>query len=648
MSRLLHTAPTAHVSSNAPLFDHFYVIGVRPPMAMAAAESRRPVPPECLFEWPSQVDVGGKRRASTSGMQGGGGDVAPFCFPSGVEIAAVVGTQSGTGVMELLRGRSSARSPRCFVFRLTGADGEARYGVALQRTSLVGDMPAVVAPSKLEFRVPSPQLLAVSPLVYCIVGRRPLIGIMSELLMRLADLDLLHRDASPGMLQYAIRCSERMAAAALGASMALNGGDEENRGRAGSREEDDTDDDGPALDELEVPEEPPKRSYISQSLGRMSRRRSRSRERSPDHRRGRAFSRGEHEVIDLDADGGWMEPQTLAPLRFAVRESRQTVREHESKFPAADTYAAGDSTEEFERKSRVWREFCAKRTAALLEVAKTSKVPGEGDIFRVDAAAEVSSLWYTMPDLEAVSSISDDSTDEDRRYVLDMMLLAEHSVPVMFAELSLQTIMQVLSAALLEKQILVVCSDTEVLSSVCIGLLTLMGPFKWPSVFIPVLPETLAVVVEAPTPYILGMESIPEDVTTDGLYILDVFDDHVTAPVREPLFTARLPQASTLMGDLKHAHSAMRNFASGRSADAPVLLAHEVVALCHMFFADTLFGNIRQHTITNVNDANDRVSVFMAESFLEVEVQHKRDHEWMEKFLQGRIFNEYFDDSGAH
>ena len=179
MSRLLHTAPTAEVSVNAPLFDHFYVIGLSPQTAAAHADTSRPVPPECLYEWPV-APAQGERRGSDSGMAGGGADVAPFCFPTGVEIAAVAGTRAGTGVMDVLRGRSAVRSPRCFVFRLTGADGEARYGVALERTSLVVDMPAVVGPSKLEFRVPSPQLLAVAPVVYCLVGRRPLVGIMSE------------------------------------------------------------------------------------------------------------------------------------------------------------------------------------------------------------------------------------------------------------------------------------------------------------------------------------------------------------------------------------------------------------------------------------------------------------------------------------
>ena len=202
---------------------------------------------------------------------------------------------------------------------------------------------------------------------------------------------MLHRDASPGMLQFAILCSKRVMAATIG-GLGL-----ESRGEPEGGEEPEGDDgEGVALDEIQVPDEKPKRRFMSQSVGRMGRRRS-SRSQGPTVVPDEEFSRPE-EVINLESDDpderSWRAPAAPQLLRLGVHESRETVREHESTFSEADTFAAGDSLDEFERKSAMWRVFCARKTEALLEVACQTRVPVEGDIFRLDSAPEVSHLWY--------------------------------------------------------------------------------------------------------------------------------------------------------------------------------------------------------------------------------------------------------------
>ena len=67
-----------------------------------------------------------------------------------------------------------------------------------------------------------------------------------------------------------------------------------------------------------------------------------------------------------------------------------------------------------------------------------------------------------------------------------------------------------LSAALLEYQILIISRDYNKLMMVSESLITLLHPFKWQHVYVPILPSKLGLhYLDAPTPYIMGLTSCP-------------------------------------------------------------------------------------------------------------------------------------------
>ena len=82
---------------------------------------------------------------------------------------------------------------------------------------------------------------------------------------------------------------------------------------------------------------------------------------------------------------------------------------------------------------------------------------------------------------------------------------------------------------LLEHQVLVYSSEFDKLMLVCESITSLMYPFKWPHVYVPILPPSLENFLDAPVPYIMGLLRPTTDVELykhGSVGILDI--DHGT------------------------------------------------------------------------------------------------------------------------
>lgn len=87
----------------------------------------------------------------------------------------------------------------------------------------------------------------------------------------------------------------------------------------------------------------------------------------------------------------------------------------------------------------------------------------------------------------------------------------DYSLRKLFKDiLSPANFLKVLSAALLEYQILIISRDYKKLMMVSESLITLLHPFKWQHVYVPILPAKLGFhYLDAPTPYIMGITRCP-------------------------------------------------------------------------------------------------------------------------------------------
>ena len=109
----------------------------------------------------------------------------------------------------------------------------------------------------------------------------------------------------------------------------------------------------------------------------------------------------------------------------------------------------------------------------------------------------------------------------------------------LFRCLSLDNIMTLFEYTMSESRIVFLSSHTAMLHLACHGLVSLLYPLKWASIFIPVLPARLLSALDAPCPYIVGVERRYDDLTLpdDDYVLVDLDRDIINAtsqPVRLP------------------------------------------------------------------------------------------------------------------
>ena len=123
----------------------------------------------------------------------------------------------------------------------------------------------------------------------------------------------------------------------------------------------------------------------------------------------------------------------------------------------------------------------------------------------------------------------------------------------LFRCLTIPNIIIVFEYALAESRIILYSSHTAMLSLASGALASLLYPLKWSGVFIPVLPQRLIQALEAPCPYIVGVEKRYEklDLPSDDFCIVDLDENSIEST--EPPISLPRPQRRKLMALLQAA-----------------------------------------------------------------------------------------------
>lgn len=171
----------------------------------------------------------------------------------------------------------------------------------------------------------------------------------------------------------------------------------------------------------------------------------------------------------------------------------------------------------------------------------------DGAILRVPASSPRVGRWQPLERYvvnlctEAFSPLSSKTQVElgVRELRLYARTEAENELPgcrntdifALFRCLSLDNIVLLYEYALSESRIIFLSSHTAMLHLACHALISLLYPLSWASVFIPVLPARLLSALEAPCPYIVGVEKRYEriDLPEDDYVVVDLDKDAIDA-----------------------------------------------------------------------------------------------------------------------
>ncbi|KAM7276143.1 hypothetical protein ACFE04_018009 [Oxalis oulophora] len=198
--------------------------------------------------------------------------------------------------------------------------------------------------------------------------------------------------------------------------------------------------------------------------------------------------------------------------------------------------------------------------------------------------------------------------------------LSTWTIASLCGTLRLENILTMLAGALLEKQIVVVCSNLGILSTIVLSIIPLIRPYQWQSLLLPVLPNDMLEFLDAPVPYIVGVKSKNSEVQSklSNVMLVDVNKNQVKSST-----VPQLPQQKELLSSLSPYHAKLVG-ESYLAKKRPVYECTDVqVEAAEGFlyvlrsYLDSLCSNLRSHTITNVQSNNDKVSLLLKESFID-------------------------------
>ena len=98
-----------------------------------------------------------------------------------------------------------------------------------------------------------------------------------------------------------------------------------------------------------------------------------------------------------------------------------------------------------------------------------------------------------------------------------IIVLTQYSTYPIFCSLSIENIIRIFEMMLTEYKVIFVSEHTSMLTLAAEAFTSWMYPFYWHHIMIPVLPARLITFLQAPVPYLVGIEksSFPQWVTED-------------------------------------------------------------------------------------------------------------------------------------
>ncbi|KAI3789985.1 hypothetical protein L2E82_02794 [Cichorium intybus] len=222
--------------------------------------------------------------------------------------------------------------------------------------------------------------------------------------------------------------------------------------------------------------------------------------------------------------------------------------------------------------------------------------------------------------------------------------LSVWAISCICGSMRLEHVLTIFTGALLEKQILFVCSNLGILSASVLSIIPLIRPYQWQSFFMPVLPNDMLDFLDAPVPFVVGVKSKTAEVQSkSGNFILvDANKNQVKSsymphfPQYKELYAALTPYHAQLVGE---SYLGKRRPVY-ECTDIQVEAAKGFLRVLRSYL-DSLCSNLRSHTITNVQSNDDKVSLLLKESF--IESFPNRDRPFMKLFVDTQMFSVHTD-----
>ncbi|KAB2027482.1 hypothetical protein ES319_D05G035100v1 [Gossypium barbadense] len=598
--------------------------------------------PQVLFVYPPEKPLPLKHK-----------DLLSFCFPGGIEVHAVEKTPSMSELNEILLSQEHLKqSDLSFVFRLQVADNSTLYGCCVLVEEIVQKPSGLL--SLISDRQPAyPSLsryVMTTRRCYCILSRLPFFELHFGVLNSIFDEERLEQ-LTKSIGDIDLELSESY---------------------SNEANIDDVLTDQGALEDMQnTMTEPSEISSGDSKLGVDL--------ETESFKRGKESGGADPEDCDTDVDDFTTNkqaaerhlPNAVLPfLRYYQYESSESSCSFQGS-PCDDRNLRSDVDDTETEEASISGQEDSSDHLDILEWAKANNhgslqilceyyrlpCPERGSKLRFHPLEHLHPLEYHRPD-EKVLHIAGSTIDlrscstslefaEAHTALLaeeEATALSTWAVACMCGSLRLEHVLTIFAAALLEKQIVVVCSNLGILSAIVLSIVPLIRPYQWQSLLMPVLPDDMLDFLDAPVPYIVGVKNKTSEVQSKlaNVILVDANKNQIKTstipqlPQHRELFACLSPYHAKLVGESYLG----RKRPVHECTDVQIEAAKGFLAVLRSYL-DSLCSNMRSHTITNVQSNNDKVSLLLKESF--IDSFPSRDRPFMKLFVDTQLFTVHTD-----
>ncbi|XP_028197378.1 uncharacterized protein LOC114382274 isoform X2 [Glycine soja] len=602
------------------------------------------IEPQVLFVYPPEKQLPLKCK-----------DLISFCFPGGLEVCAVERTPSMSELNEILFGQEHLKQrDLSFVFRLQGAENSTLYGCCVLVEELVQKPSGLL--SLISDKQPSYSSLRRHILItqrcYCILSRIPAFelhfGVLNsiftqERLERLTkgvgDLNLEfdegnHKEENLQGYLESVLVSDGPIEDRLGGNTVIS----QSRVRKSTPENivDDGQSEHLMVDgELQTYKE--RINYDDALLTDPVNDRTTAKEDSGPANSENSDHYGDAFATNKQSDDKHLPNAILPLLRYCQYESSESSCSFQGS-PCEDRNFRSDVDDNETEEASFSGQEDLNDLNDILEWAKENNhgpLQIVSEFYRLSCPARGSSLtFHPLEHLhpleyhrsaETVLRLADSTVDlktsstglglADAHIALlveEANALSLWAVACLCGTLRLENVLTFFAGVLLEKQIVVVCSNLGILSASVLSVIPLIQPYRWQSLLMPVLPNDMLEFLDAPVPYVVGIKNKTSEVQSKftNVILVDADRNLVKSPT-----VPQLPRQKELVSSLRPYHETLVG-ESYLGRKRPVYECTEVqIEAAKGFlsvlrsYLDSLCCNIRSHTITNVQSNDDKSEI---------------------------------------
>ncbi|KAB1208648.1 DENN domain-containing protein 5B [Morella rubra] len=514
-----HTKSPEHIKFKEPtsLFEHFIIVGIHPDANLEVVEeafakrkkwefemekseildskmlqyrgaSNPTLEPQILFKYPP-----GKRLMMRPK------DLAAFCFPGGVKARLIERTPSLSELNELVYGQEHLnRDDLAFIFSLKVANNATLYGVCLHVPEIVQRPPGILGISSPLSR-PSGgyrRFLVSAPRCYCVLTRVPFFELHYEMLNSIIAHDRLNRITK---FVSELTLTDYVPSATK------------------------------SHDQMNGNVDSPAREHPSDLM---------------------ASAIPVDSALALTAAAAGFIPDDEIPSSLLKiwepqsPESVTVVRLRILANPARSVASEDDDDEAFANWDKDFRddiimEWAKENKNDLLQIVcgyHALPLPELGSELVFQPLEHLQAIEYRRPPVAAlglhakyIDSLEEAEVNAKLAAAEEALALSVWTTATICRVLSLESVLALVAGVLLEKQVVVVCPNLGVLSAIVLSLIPMIRPFQWQSLLLPVLPGRMLDFLDAPVPYIVGIQHKPTDLKMkpSNLVHVNVLKDQV-------------------------------------------------------------------------------------------------------------------------